>query len=80
VLDRDDMLDELKMEVFRDLLSYMLHDARTIEAALNLVLVSRHLERVGDHATNIAEDVIFIVAARDVRHVVPPPLTEAKAR
>jgi len=79
VLDRDDTLDELKMEVFRDLLSYMLHDARTIEAALNLVLVSRHLERVGDHATNIAEDVIFIVAARDVRHVAAPPLTEARA-
>jgi phosphate transport system protein len=80
VLDRDDTLDELKMEVFRDLLSYMLHDARTIEAALNLVLVSRHLERVGDRATNIAEDVIFIVAARDVRHVAAPPLTKAGAR
>jgi phosphate transport system protein len=79
VLDRDDTLDALKMEVFRDLLSYMLHDARTIEAALNLVLVSRHLERIGDHATNIAEDVIFIVAARDVRHVGAPPLTEAGA-
>jgi phosphate transport system protein len=72
VLDRNDTLDELKIDVFRDLLSYMLHDARIIEAALNLVLVSRHLERVGDHATNIAEDVIFIVAARDVRHVVAP--------
>ena len=72
VLDRDDALDKLKMKVFRDLLSYMLDDARTVEAALNLVLVSRHLERVGDHATNIAEDVIFIVAARDVRHFAAP--------
>ena len=48
-------------------------DARTIEAALNIILVSRHLERVGDHATNIAEDVIFIVAAQDVRHVAVAP-------
>ena len=46
----------------------MLQDPSTIEAALDLILISRHLERIGDHATNIAEDVIFIVEARDVRH------------
>lgn len=68
VLDRDDVLDELKNQVFRELLTYMLGDPRTIEPGLDLILVSRHLERVGDHATNIAEDVIFVVAARDVRH------------
>lgn len=68
VLDRDDELDHLKTQVFRELLTYMLQDPRTIEPALDLVLISRHLERVGDHATNIAEDVIFIVSARDVRH------------
>ena len=68
VLNRDDMLDELKNQVFRELLTYMLAEPRTIEPGLDLILVSRHLERVGDHATNIAEDVIFIVAARDVRH------------
>jgi phosphate transport system protein len=68
VLHQDDQLDALKDQVFRELLTYMLQDARTIEPALDLVLISRHLERVGDHATNIAEDVIFIVSARDVRH------------
>jgi phosphate transport system protein len=68
VLDRDDELDGLKMQVFRELLTYMLQDAATIEPSLDLILVSRHLERVGDHATNVAEDVIFIVSARDVRH------------
>ena len=68
VLDRDDLLDDLKNQVFRELLSYMLGDPRTVEPSIDLILVSRHLERVGDHATNIAEDVIFIVAARDVRH------------
>jgi phosphate transport system protein len=68
VLDRDDSLDTLKNQVFRELLTYMIGQPRTIEPALDLILISRHLERVGDHATNIAEDVIFIVAARDVRH------------
>jgi phosphate transport system protein len=68
VLDRDDELDQLKTQVFRELLTYMLQDPRTIAPALDLVLVSRHLERIGDHATNVAEDVIFIVSARDVRH------------
>jgi phosphate transport system protein len=68
VLDEDDKLDELKSQIFRELLTYMLQDPTTIEAALDLILVSRHLERIGDHATNIAEDVIFIVSARDVRH------------
>jgi phosphate transport system protein len=68
VLDKDDELDGLKTQVFRELLSYMLQDPQTIEPALDLVLVSRHLERIGDHATNVAEDVIFMVSARDVRH------------
>ena len=68
VLDEDDKLDALKTQIFRELLTYMLQDQSTIEPALDLILVSRHLERIGDHATNIAEDVIFIVSARDVRH------------
>ena len=68
VLDRDDELDSLKTQIFRELLTYMLQDPGTIEPALDLILVSRHLERIGDHATNIAEDVIFMVSAKDVRH------------
>jgi phosphate transport system protein len=68
VLDEDDELDSLKTQVFRELLTYMLQDPSTIEPALDLILISRHLERIGDHATNIAEDVIFMVSGRDVRH------------
>ena len=68
VLNEDDKLDDLKTQIFRELLTYMLQDPGTIEAALDLILISRHLERIGDHATNIAEDVIFMVSARDVRH------------
>jgi phosphate transport system protein len=68
VLRTDDELDALKTQVFRELLTYMLQNVETIEPALDLILVSRHLERIGDHATNVAEDVIFMVSAQDVRH------------
>jgi phosphate transport system protein len=68
VLNEDDKLDDLKTQIFRELLTSMLQDPGTIEGALDLILISRHLERIGDHATNIAEDVIFMVSARDVRH------------
>jgi phosphate transport system protein len=73
VLNEDDTLDSLKTLIFRELLTIMLKDPSTIEGALDLILVSRHLERIGDHATNVAEDVIFMVSARDVRHHAPEP-------
>lgn len=68
VLDRDDVLDGLKDQVFRELLRYMVRNPATTEPALDLILISRHLERIGDHATNIAEEVIFTVSGCDVRH------------
>ena len=71
VLNEDDRLDELKTKVFRDLLTSMLQAPTTVEPSLDLILVSRHLERIGDHATNIGEDVIFMVSALDVRHHSP---------
>jgi phosphate transport system protein len=73
VLNEDDRLDALKTQIFRELLSYMLDDPATVEPSLDLILISRHLERIGDHATNIAEDVIFMVSALDVRHHPPSP-------
>jgi phosphate transport system protein len=68
VLARDDEVDSLKDQVFRELLTYIMADPSTIQCALALILVSRNLERIADHATNIAEDVIFLVEAKDVRH------------
>jgi phosphate transport system protein len=68
VLRRDDEVDSLKDQVFRELLTYMMADPGTIQRALALILISRNLERIADHATNIAEDVIFLVEAKDVRH------------
>jgi phosphate transport system protein len=76
VLNEDDRLDGLKTQVFRELLTYMLNDPTTVEPALDLILISRHLERIGDHATNVAEDVIFMVSALDVRHHPPTPIAE----
>jgi phosphate transport system protein len=68
VLKRDDTLDDLKRQVFQDLLIFMLNNPELVPPSLDLVLISRHLERVGDHATNIAEDIIFLVEGRDIRH------------
>jgi phosphate transport system protein len=68
VLIRDDKIDALKDQIFRELLTFMISDNSSIPRALELILVSRHLERIGDHATNIAEDVIYLVQGKDIRH------------
>jgi phosphate transport system protein len=68
VCERDDAIDELDDQIFRELLTYMFEDHRAITRAVNLILVSRHLERVADHATNIAENVIYLVEGRQVKH------------
>jgi phosphate transport system protein len=68
VLDRDDAVDRSKNEIFKELIVYMTREPSSIAQALNLILIARNLERIGDHATNIAEDVIFAVSGDDVRH------------
>ncbi len=68
VLKDDDEVDNLRDQVYRELLTYMMADPTLIPRALQLILVSRHLERAADHATNIAEDVIYILEGKDVRH------------
>ncbi|MEK7822118.1 MAG: phosphate signaling complex protein PhoU [Planctomycetota bacterium] len=72
-LAEDDKLDSLKDQLFRELLTYMISDPSTIQRALCLILISRNLERIGDHATNICEDVIYMVQGRDIRHPQKPP-------
>jgi phosphate transport system protein len=71
VIEADNKVDALKNQVFRELLTFMMGDTSTIPRAIRLLLVSRHLERVADHATNIAEMVIFLVEGKNVRHVTP---------
>jgi phosphate transport system protein len=68
VLNIDDRVDEMKVRLLRDALSCMKRDGGLIDGGLALILVSRNLERVGDHATNIAEEVIYLAQGRDVRH------------
>jgi phosphate transport system protein len=70
-IEKDDAVDQLKDQVFRELLTFMMADASTIARSMDLILVSRHLERIADHATNICEDVIFMVKGKDVRHQGP---------
>lgn len=68
ILMMDDEIDDLKRKVFKELSHYMKSNPADIEAALDHILIARNLERMGDHATNIAEDVIFVSTGKDVRH------------
>lgn len=68
VLLKDDEVDALKDQLFRELITYMMADSGNITRSLDLILIARNLEKIGDHATNISEDVIFMVLGKDVRH------------
>jgi phosphate transport system protein len=70
VCERDDQVDQLNNQIFRELLTYMLEDASTIHRAVDLILVGRHLERIADHATNIGEDVIYMIKGKTIKHHV----------
>ncbi|HEY5037290.1 MAG TPA: phosphate signaling complex protein PhoU [Chthoniobacterales bacterium] len=72
---RDKALDEMNANVSRQLIERMAQDPEQLRGYLNLMFIARHLERVGDHATNIAEDAIYAAAAEDIRH--QPPVPEA---
>ena len=66
----DDEVDALKEQIFRELLTFMMEDPRSIPRAIRLILISRCMERVADHATNIAEMVIYLVEGKMVRHTL----------
>lgn len=70
VCQRDDQVDKLNGQIFRELLTYMMEDPETITRAVDLILVGRHLERIADHATNIGEDVIYMVKGKTIKHHV----------
>ncbi len=73
IIRRDDEVDSLYMQIFRELLTYMIEDPKTISRAIDLILVARFIERIADQATNIAEEVVYLVEARPIRHVWPVP-------
>ncbi|MBP1659847.1 MAG: phoU 2 [Candidatus Aminicenantes bacterium] len=68
VCRRDDQVDKLNEQVFRELLTFMIEDPATITRAVDLILVGRHLERIADHATNIGEDVIYMTKGKVIKH------------
>ena len=68
VCEDDDEVDRINDQIFRELLTYMMEDAKSITRAVDLILVSRNLERIADHATNISEDVVFIEEGKNIKH------------
>jgi phosphate transport system protein len=68
VLLADDAVDELNVQLFRELLTYMLEEPKNVSRALRITFIAKYLERIGDHATNIAQMAIFMCEGRDVRH------------
>jgi phosphate transport system protein len=72
VITRDDEVDKINRQLHRELTSFMIEDPATITRCLNLMSVAHNLERIGDHATNIAEEVVYLYEGRDIRHQHPP--------
>jgi phosphate transport system protein len=72
VLADDDLVDELMEQIFRELLSFMIEDPQTISRAIRLSFIAKYIERVADHATNIAELVVYLVEGKIIRHTSPP--------
>ncbi|NWG00220.1 MAG: phosphate signaling complex protein PhoU [Thermoanaerobaculaceae bacterium] len=71
IIRRDDQVDAMHVEIFRELLTYMMEDPRTIPRALAILLIARSLERIADQGTNISEQVVFLVEGEDIRHAHP---------
>lgn len=70
----DDFIDDLTAQIFRELVSYMVEDSNSITRAIRISFVSKYIERIGDHATNIAEMVVYLVEGKIIRHTVIEPI------
>lgn len=72
VLVRDDLVDNLNWQVFNELLFFMIQDPKTVSRAVKITYVSKYIERIADHATNIAEMVVYLVEGKIIRHMALP--------
>jgi len=72
VLRMDDEVDALNDQIFRELLTFMISDTKSISRAISLILLARNVERIADHATNVAEETVYVVRGEDIRHQDPP--------
>lgn len=68
VIRADDEVDALNHQIFRELLTYMVTDPKNVTCSVALILLTRSLERIADHATNIAEEVVYMIQGKDIRH------------
>jgi phosphate transport system protein len=69
VCKRDDFIDNLNDQIFREVLTFMMEDPKTISRGMRVIFISKYLERIADHTTNIAQMVIFMVKGEDIRHL-----------
>ncbi len=72
VLVEDDYIDNLNEQIFRELLSFMMENTQTISRAIRLSFISKYIERIADHATNVAELVVYMVEGKIIRHMISP--------
>jgi len=72
VVHDDDFVDNLTEQLFRELLSFMLENPKTISRAIRLSFIAKYIERIADHATNVAELVVYMVEGKIIRHTIPP--------
>jgi phosphate transport system protein len=75
IIPRDKDVDALNKQLHRELVSFVIEDPTTITRALNLMVISKSLERIADHATNVAEEVVYLYEGTDIRHIKPAPPT-----
>jgi phosphate transport system protein len=68
----DDFVDDLTQQLFRELLSFMIENPKTITRAIRLTFIGKYIERIADHATNVAELVVYLVEGKIIRHTAPP--------
>ena len=68
----DDFVDDLTEQLFRELMSFMIENPQTISRAIRLTFIGKYIERIADHATNVAELVVYLVEGKIIRHTVPP--------
>ena len=72
VIHDDDFVDNLAEQLFRELLSFMIENPKTISRAIRLSFIAKYIERLADHATNVAELVVYMVEGKIIRHTIPP--------
>jgi phosphate transport system protein len=78
IIPRDKMVDALNKQLYRELVSFVIEDPQRTTRCLHLMFISKSIERIADHATNIAEEVVYLYEGRDIRHDKATPISDSK--